>query len=236
MLWYSVLIRWVFLARKLSSAEIKPKSEEMSKYITKENQHMNRNSSLLKAMSAGLLVAAALAIAPGVAMARGGGGGGGGSHGGGGGGFHGGGGGGFHGGGGGGFHGGGGGGFHDGGFAHQGFVSDRSLHFGRGFRHDHDRFVGHHFVFGIPWPGYYDPYYPGSYDYDYSYDNYASRDYSGVILAVQRALAQLGYYHGPLDGVVGPQTEKAIRWFQSVDRLPITGEIDSATVRALRIG
>jgi hypothetical protein len=192
----------------------------MSKYITKENRHMNRNSSLLKAMSAGLLVAAALAIAPGVAMARGGGGGGGGSHGGGGGGFH----------------GGGGGGFHDGGFAHQGFVSDRSFHFGRGFRHDHDRFVGHHFVFGSPWPGYYDPYYPGSYDYDYSYDNYAARDYSGVILAVQRALAQLGYYHGPLDGVVGPQTEKAIRWFQSVDRLPITGEIDSATVRALRIG
>ena len=55
-------------------------------------------------------------------------------------------------------------------------------------------------------------------------------------LAVQRALAQLGYYHGPVDGIVGPQTEKAIRWFQSVDRLPVTGEIDSATLRALRIG
>ena len=82
---------------------------------------------------AGLLVAADLAIAPGVALARGGGGGG------------------FHGGG--DFHGGG---FH-GGFAHHGFVSDRSVRFGRGFRHDHDRFFGHHFVFGIPWPGYYDP-------------------------------------------------------------------------------
>ena len=57
-----------------------------------------------------------------------------------------------------------------------------------------------------------------------------------VNLAVQRALAQLGYYHGPIDGVVGPQTEKAIRWFQSVDSLPVTGEIDSATLRALRIG
>ena len=57
-----------------------------------------------------------------------------------------------------------------------------------------------------------------------------------VNLAVQRALAQLGYYHGPVDGVVGPQTEKAIRWFQSVDSLPVTGEIDSATLRALRIG
>ena len=159
---------------------------------------------------AGLVVAAALAIAPGVALARGGGrggshGGGGGSHGGGG----------FHAGG--GFHGGG----PDGGFAH-GFVSNRSSHFGHGFRHDHDRFVGHHFVFGNPWPGYYDPYYLGA------YDNYTA--------AVQRTLAQLGYYHGPVDGVVGPQTERAIRWFQAVDSLPVTGEIDSATLRALRIG
>jgi hypothetical protein len=43
--------------------------------------------------------------------------------------------------------GGGAGGFH-GGFAHHRFVSDRSFHFGRGFRHDHDRLFGHHFVFG----------------------------------------------------------------------------------------
>jgi hypothetical protein len=173
---------------------------------------------------AGLLVAAAVAIAPGVALARGGGGGG--SHGGG------------------DFHGGG---FH-GGFAHHGFVSDRSFRFGRGFRHDDDRFFGrrfrhdddrffgrrfrddddrfffgHRFVFGNPWPWYYGPYYLGAYG-----------DYTAV--AVQRALAQLGYYHGPVDGVVGPQTERAIRWFQTVDRLPATGEIDSATLRALRIG
>jgi Putative peptidoglycan binding domain len=219
---------------------------------------------------AGLLVAAALAIAPGVAFARGGGGGGGGSHGGGGGGSHGGGsfhsggfhdGGGFHGSGfhdgggfrGGGFHDGGrfhgGGGFHDGGrfhggggfhdgsfhargdfhgnFTHHGFVTDR----GR-FRHDHDRFFSHGFAFGVPWPGYYDPYYA----YDYRYHNYTAPYSSDVILAVQRTLAQLGYYHGPVDGVVGPQTERAIRWFQSADSLPVTGEIDSATLRALRIG
>ena len=78
--------------------------------------------------------------------------------------------------------------------------------------------------------GYYDPSYLGP------YHDYTALDYSDVNLAVQRALSQLGYYHGPLDGVVGPQTEKAIRWFQSVDNLPVTGEIDSATLRALRIG
>jgi hypothetical protein len=68
---------------------------------------------------AGLLVAAALAIVPGVALADGG----------------------FH-----------GVGFHRG-FPHHVFVSERSFHFGRGFRHDHDRFFGRHFVFrtGGPW-------------------------------------------------------------------------------------
>src|SRR6478609_3488339 len=120
-----------------------------------------------------LLVAAALAVAPGVALAEGG----------------------FH-----------GGGFH-GGFANHGFVSDRSFNFGRGFRHDHGRFLDHHFVIGNPWPGYYDQYYLGSYDYDYPYEDYSAQDYSDVMpaesvsLAVQRALAQLGYYHGPVDGV-----------------------------------
>jgi hypothetical protein len=47
-------------------------------------------------------------------------------------------------------------GFH-GGFARHGFVSDRSIHFGRGFRHGHDRFRGHQFAVGNPWPWYYGP-------------------------------------------------------------------------------
>jgi hypothetical protein len=33
-----------------------------------------------------------------------------------------------------------------------------------------------------------------------------------------------------------PQTERAIRWFQSVDKLPVTGQIDDPTLKALRIG
>jgi hypothetical protein len=172
----------------------------------------------------GLLAAAALATAPGIALARGGGGGGGGggSHGGGGG-SHG--GGGFHGS---SFHGGNGfqgGSFHGGNGFHGG-----SFHGGRGFvghrfRHGHEGFFGPDFVFGSFGSSYYDPYY-----------QYSAQDYNDVTVAVQQALTQLGYYHGPVDGVVGPQTETAIRWFQSVDRLPVTGQIDSATLRALRIG
>jgi peptidoglycan hydrolase-like protein with peptidoglycan-binding domain len=38
-----------------------------------------------------------------------------------------------------------------------------------------------------------------------------------TITAVQQKLAQLGYYHGQIDGIAGPETQKAIRWFQSTD-------------------
>ena len=57
-----------------------------------------------------------------------------------------------------------------------------------------------------------------------------------LTMAVQKGLAQLGYYHGPIDGIAGSETEHAIRWFQSVDHLPLTGQIDSATIQALRVG
>jgi len=36
-----------------------------------------------------------------------------------------------------------------------------------------------------------------------------------IIIAVQRELALPGYYHGRVDGLAGPQTEKAIRRFES---------------------
>jgi peptidoglycan hydrolase-like protein with peptidoglycan-binding domain len=54
-------------------------------------------------------------------------------------------------------------------------------------------------------------------------------------LAVQKGLTQLGYYHGQVDGLTGPETESAIRWFQSVDKLPVTAQIDDPTLKALRI-
>ncbi len=56
-----------------------------------------------------------------------------------------------------------------------------------------------------------------------------------TIVAVQKELAKLGYYHGQIDGLVGPETRKAISWFQSVDKLSITGRIDDRTLKALQI-
>jgi peptidoglycan hydrolase-like protein with peptidoglycan-binding domain len=57
-----------------------------------------------------------------------------------------------------------------------------------------------------------------------------------LTMSVQKELARLGYYHGPIDGIAGSETTHAVRWFQSVDHLPVTGQIDSATIQALRIG
>jgi hypothetical protein len=153
-----------------------------------------------------------------------------------------------HGGGGGG-HGGGGGGHAFGGstghgFSH-GFSGTRGDSTGRfAGRGDHDRFGDHDFHgrdrdfrdfdggffnFGITGFGY-----PDYSDY-YPYSDYNDNAYLGVDRAVQEELAKLGYYYGPVDGAIGPETQRAIRWFQSVAKMPVTGRIDSETLRALQI-
>ena len=214
---------------------------------------------LIKGSLAGLVLAGVLAMMPASAFAHGGGGGGGGAGGHGGGGGSGGGGGGGHGGGGGGHSFGGGGHGFGGGHAFSGFTahgasprfsgtrgfsagrfSDRGDHgrfADRDFRgRDHDfrdrrfrNFDGDFFGFGATGFGY-----PDYYDY-YPYSYYDNNEYLDVELAVQQELAKLGYYHGPVDGVIGPETQRAIRWFQSVDKIPVTGRIDNTTLKALRI-
>ena len=180
----------------------------------------------IKGSLVGLVLAGVMAFAPVAAFAHGGGGGG---HGGGGGGGHFGGGGGHFGGGGGHFAGFAGHSFAGRGFTGHGFAEHGGAHFAR--HGDHFRHGGD-FFFGDPF--FYD--YPYGYDYPYYgyYDENAG-DYSGIILAVQQELTQLGYYHGPVDGSFGPEMEGAIRWFQSVDKLPVTGQIDDRTLKALGI-
>jgi hypothetical protein len=187
----------------------------------------------VKGSLAGLVVAGMLAVAPTAALVHGGGGGGhGGGFGGGGGHF------------GGGFSGRAGGEAFSGGhgFGGRSFASS-----GRGFHNGfHDRdFRGHDRFFVGTGAGFYDPswywdypHYDPYYGYDYPYYGYYendTRDYSATAAAVQEKLTKLGYYRGPIDGVVGPQTQTAIRWFQSVDKLPLTGQIDDRTLKALRI-
>lgn len=55
----------------------------------------------------------------------------------------------------------------------------------------------------------------------------------GTAYSVQSALAERGFYEGAIDGLVGPMTRGAIASFQSEAGLPVTGEINSALLRAL---
>ena len=189
---------------------------------------------LMKGSLVGLVLAGILALAPTAAFAHGGGGGGlGGGHGGG---F---GGGGSH------FAGGAGhfAGFAGHSFAGHSFAEHQGAHFARygdHFRHDGDFFFGGPFSYGDTY-SYDSPYY-GDYN-DYNDGAYYPRQYSPAevtpsqetIVAVQKELKKLGYYDGSIDGIAGPETRKAISWFQSVDKLSVSGRIDDPTLKALQI-
>ena len=176
----------------------------------------------IKGSFVSLVLSGILALAPAAAFAHGGGGGG-------------------HGGGGGGHGGGFGGHGHFGGFAGHGFTAHEGAHFAA-----HGWHRGHYGYGGGYWGWYGNPY---SHDYPhYGYYSYDDGDYSDAqtspsevtpseqtIVAVQNELAKLGYYHGQIDGIVGPETRKAISWFQSVDKLSVSGRIDDPTLKALHI-
>ncbi len=100
-----------------------------------------------------------------------------------------------------------------------------------------------YFGIGLGYPysgyGYGYPYY-GSYPYGYGY--YAPRttvyatsriNDDATVAAVQRRLARGGYYHGSVDGVIGPGTRTAIRAFERNNRLPVDCLIDPQLLRTM---
>jgi Putative peptidoglycan binding domain len=118
----------------------------------------------------------------------------------------------------------------------------------RRYRHErHNRFwwKRHFTAFVLSGGGYYywdAGYWCPAWGYDSSYENY---DYDGpiytygnllpdqVIVNVQRALKQLGYYTGGLTGSLGPAARQALADYQQDAGLDATGAIDAATVEAL---
>ena len=54
-----------------------------------------------------------------------------------------------------------------------------------------------------------------------------------AIAKTQSMLGALGYNAGPADGQMGPRTRTAIRNFQEVSGMPVTGKIDKALLEAL---
>jgi hypothetical protein len=105
------------------------------------------------------------------------------------------------------------------------------------WRHNHSRIV---FVFGGPYywnSGYWFPawgYDPGAY-YAYEGPIYAYNDLppDQVIANVQAALQQQGYYHGEVDGLIGPLTREAIANYQRDHGLYMTSTIDRPTLESL---
>ena len=51
----------------------------------------------------------------------------------------------------------------------------------------------------------------------------------------QRALRELGYSPGPIDGAVGPQTRAALAKYQSAEKLSVTGNLDAETTARLDV-
>jgi hypothetical protein len=138
------------------------------------------------------------------------------------------------------------------GFADRGFVGrgGRRRFGDRGFRdrrfRDFDRGLLDFGFSGFGYPYYYSYdysyYYPDS---DYSSDAYLgadnseagqSRESDEMASLVQAALARRGYYSGPIDGIIGVRSRRAIRSFQSDQGLPVTGSIDGKLIKTLRIG
>jgi len=114
-------------------------------------------------------------------------------------------------------------------FAGRSFAQHQGANFARHedhFRRERHGFLGDPFWYDYPYYGYDYPYY-GYYDDNagvYSDGQSSPAEVTPsqeTIIAVQKGLTQLGYYHGQVDGLTGPETESAIRWFQSVNKLPL---------------
>lgn len=102
------------------------------------------------------------------------------------------------------------------------------------------------FGFGSPYYGGYYPYdsygynnYGYNYPYNYNYGSYTYNNYGyghgGVVIAVQSRLARMGYYRGPIDGVMGPGTSFAIRAYERDHGMRMDGSINGPLMRSMGI-
>jgi putative peptidoglycan binding protein len=91
----------------------------------------------------------------------------------------------------------------------------------------------YYFDSGYWWPAWgYDPNYE-AYDYDGPIFTYGNLLPDQVILNVQRALTDLGYYGGPLSGSLSPATRYAISDYQRDNGLAVNGVVDGPLVYSL---
>jgi hypothetical protein len=88
---------------------------------------------------------------------------------------------------------------------------------------------------GYWYPAYgYDPRY-STYVYDEPIYGYNYMEPRQVMIRVQRELRREGYYHGAIDGLIGPMTRSALARFQADAGLRVTRRIDGPTLAALGV-
>jgi len=82
--------------------------------------------------------------------------------------------------------------------------------------HRFHRFNNRTFIFvdTFGFPSFYPYPYYGYYPYNYYGYNDSGYGYGNTVVEVQSRLARAGYYHGPIDGIMGPQTRRAIRAYE----------------------
>jgi lysozyme family protein len=84
--------------------------------------------------------------------------------------------------------------------------------------------------------GYYSNTYYGGYSNTYSYYQPGYGYDTATVAAVQRRLGELGYYHGMVDGVMGPQTRGAIAAFESRHGIIVDGMITTRLLDRIGLG
>jgi len=105
------------------------------------------------------------------------------------------------------------------------YTGGTRYYYGGGFAYPYYNSYSH-------WPYAYYGYYPSSYyedePYTYSYYSEPASGYDASLVAqVQERLADLGYYDGVIDGIMGPQTRAAVSAYESTHNLVVDGMISS---------
>src|ERR1700731_4166578 len=119
-----------------------------------------------------------------------------------------------------------------------GTVRNRSTVYGGGNRYGYSYpYRSYGYGYGYPYYSYGPsvsfgfgyPYSYGYYGYDRrGYDTYAN---GSIVIQVQSRLARAGYYHGAIDGAMGPRTHYAIRAYERDHGLRTDGAISGQLLR-----
>jgi peptidoglycan hydrolase-like protein with peptidoglycan-binding domain len=56
-----------------------------------------------------------------------------------------------------------------------------------------------------------------------------------MVVQVQQRLARGGFYHGSIDGVMGPETRRAIRAYERSHNLRVDGALDDRLLDSMDI-